>query len=217
MRDIQIIFLHQFFQSQTFALLYAAQPFSHQDPVLILKTHHIPHCGDGGKLDHLFPLPERDPCFLIQNLNQFICHHGAADLLPGISTVLLFWIDDGCRQRQHILSILSRYIVVVGDNHCQTQFSGSLHLVYGRNPVIAGEDGIHTVCCRRLDNLFIDPVPVLYPVRNLIVRRGSHPVQRLKQEIGRADAVDIIISHDPDLFSFMDLLYKNIGRFLHIF
>ena len=89
---------------------------------------------------------------------------------------------------------------MIRDNHGHAQLPGVLCLLQSRNPVIAGQDRIRSLASGQLHQMNIQAVPVLHPVRYLIIHPGSQAPQPPVENIGGIDPVNIIVPNDPDFF-----------------
>ena len=123
---------------------------------------------------------------------------------------MLFGIYDGIRFWQDLLSLLLGNIMMVRYDHCHPQLFGPAHLLHRRDPVITGQNGIHPVFISRFNNMFVDPISVFHPVRDLIIRHGSDAAKGLKKYVGGTHPVDIVIPHDPYPFSLGRLFLQNL-------
>ena len=68
-----------------------------------------------------------------------------------------------------------------------------------RDSVVTGQDCIHTCTVRVLNQTDIQSESVTYAVRNFIVDLCAVFSQRVIQDIGGTDPVNIIIAYDTDL------------------
>ena len=85
----------------------------------------------------------------------------------------------------------------------------------GGDAVVAGEDRIDPRLIRLQDQVRVQPVAVLHPVRDRRIRISSRHLQALMQDTGGADTVRVIIADDADPLSLPDLLHQKSGRLLH--
>ena len=127
------------------------QALFHKNPVLVPQLHHIADRGQRRKFQQ-FPhgFPQRPaPGFLCQGLCQFIGYHAPADTGKGISTLLLFGINNRQGRGQQLLSALfplhKRHLVVIRDNHADAAGIGQGNLGCRRNAVITGYNHAHPV------------------------------------------------------------------------
>ena len=72
------------------------------------------------------------------------------------------------------------------------------NLIDGRNTVVAGDDRVHPLFIRRIDQMLVDAVAVTHAVGNRAGHTAAASCDPLIQNIGRHHAVDVVISNDPD-------------------
>ncbi len=179
------------------------QPLLHQDPILSRQIHDIPHsckCSEHEEIpeNHFLRIRQAAP----QLLHQLPCHRRSAQFFVRIGTVRLSGIDDDIRLRHGFLKLM---MIRHYDRHAH--LSGGCNLCRRCNTVVAGDDGIHARLLRPTDQVHIQPVTVLLPVRNIRIHICPGLLKAFQENISGADAVDIIISNDsyghilPYLFS----------------
>lgn len=130
-------------------------------------------------------------------------------------------IHQGVRRGQKVPLVPVRVrlrlnVVVVRDHHRHPQLPGQPNLLDGRNAVVTGQDRVDPVPGRRPDDGLVDPVAVPDPIRYLVVRLSPQPAQPPVQDVGGADAVDVIVPHNAYPLTVPDLFLQNLNRPVHV-
>ena len=88
------------------------------------------------------------------------------------------WIYHRIRFRQDLTAILIPYhLMVICHNDCHAQFFGQMHLLQGRNAVVAGDNGIDSFFLRLADDGFVDAIAIPDALRDLVVHVCTAPGQ----------------------------------------
>ena len=106
--------------------------------------------------------------------------------------------------------------MVIGHNHGQPGIRRGGNLLSRRNAVVTGHNRINAVRDRALHQAQIQPIAVRNAVRNIIVRSGAERPQPPHQDVGRADAVNVIVADDANRRSAPYLLRQNADALRHI-
>ena len=88
--------------------------------------------------------------------------------------------------------------MVICNDHSHPALLCLRDFIGGGYSVVAGHDGIHMVLFCLFDQLTVDPVTVLHPVRNIGIHIRPQTFQPFQQDICGRYAVYIIIADDPD-------------------
>ena len=105
---------------------------------------------------------------------------------------------------------------MIRDNYTDTVGIRQLNLRCSGNSVVAGDDHADAVRPRLLDQMLIQPVAVMNPVRNRRVRFRADQLQALRQNVGRTDAVHIVIPDDTDMAALRHRFQNQLHRLVHV-
>ena len=169
-------------QSQIFGLFHLFQSIFHDDPVFIQKIHHITdrrHCCKFQQLRKtILSISHGNKLLLFRlfqkHLYQFIGNDCPTDPLIRIMAVLLLWIDDK-RGRQDLFPLCHaihscyfpvRHFMMVCDKHLHAKLLCQCDLLCRCNPIITGDDHFYLLPAALPDDLFVQSVPILDPVRD---------------------------------------------------
>ena len=102
--------------------------------------------------------------------------------------------------------------MVICHKHCHSQRFGLRNLFDRRNTVVAGDDRIHTVRMRQINQMTADSITVPHPVRNLCADNTAAPLDPAAENIRSHHPVDIIIPDNPHTGPLPDLSGQNSGQ-----
>ena len=106
--------------------------------------------------------------------------------------------------------------MVIRHDHGQPVLLPVCDLIRRGDPVVAGDDRIHAVVQRPVDEIDIQSISVLDPVRDVRVHMRAQPGQSFLQDVRRVHPVDVIISDNADLLLLPDFLRQDLHRLIHI-
>ena len=106
--------------------------------------------------------------------------------------------------------------MVVGDDHGHAKPLPTGDLLRRGNAVVAGENGIHPFPVSPLHKLYVQPIAIPDPVRDVAIHLCPKPFQAFQQDVSGVHPVNIIVTDHPDLLSFTYLLPQDIHRPVHI-
>ena len=107
--------------------------------------------------------------------------------------------------------------MMIRHNHRHSKLLCTLNLTNRRDSIVAGDDRVHPIRLRLLNNLFIDPVSILDSLRNLVIHMTATTRDSLIEKIRRANSINVIVSNNPDMHARADFLLHNPGREIHPF
>ena len=217
---LQAVDANQCLQPRNLRMRHPLQAFLYQDPVLPLEHHHIAHGRQTCCLHKRRQLAFRNIRCFIQCFRQLIGHCRAAQAFERIAAACLMGIYHRVRRRKKLPLFLSDlfkgHLMMIRHQHRHTPLLCITDLFRRRDPVIAGQQGIHTGLRRQLDQMDVQPVAVQDPVWNIIIHIGCQPLQGFYQNIGGTHAVDVIISDDADPLFLPDLRPQDLHGLFHI-
>ena len=131
-------------------------------------------------------------------------HRCPAQIFKRIGAPFLLGIDDHIRRGNPVLGLM-----MVCHNHRHSVVFCISDLIHRRNSIVAGQDGIHPFLIGVLDQMLIDAISVLHPVRNFIVYQSLTAFQPFVQNVSGIHSINIIISDDPDFLFLLNFpFYK---------
>ena len=192
------------------------------DPVFIQKLHHIADRGKGRQLQKAVQesfFRFQKPKLPVQAQNQLIGDHRSANPLEGTGIPLLLRIHHHISRRKApdplpVLLLIGNLMMIRHDDG-HALFLRKSDFRPRRNPVVAGKDRINSRLISVQNQMFIQSVAVLHPVRNRRVRIRSRFLQSLMQDAGSADSICVIIADHADLFPFPDFCSQKRCRLFH--
>ena len=107
--------------------------------------------------------------------------------------------------------------MMIRHNHRHSKLLCTLNLTNRRDSIVAGDDRVHPICLRLLNNLLIDPVSILDSLRNLVIHMTATTRDSLIEKIRRANSINVIVSNNPDMHARADFLLHNPGSEIHPF
>ena len=85
-----------------------------------------------------------------------------------------------------------------------------LHLLDGADAVVAGEDHADAILLRLVDDVHVDAVAVPDAVRQHVVDLRTETPEADIEDVGRAYAVDVVITDDADAAALLDRAVQMI-------
>ena len=119
-------------------------------------------------------------------------------------------VDDGAGVRQNFLAL-----VVVGDDHVQTQRTGMGHFVQVGDAAVHGDDEGHATLRQGVDGLRIQGVPLSDAVGHIGDDAAALAAQVVSEQTGGGDAIHIIVAIDADGFSCGQSALDPLHRLRH--
>ena len=105
---------------------------------------------------------------------------------------------------------------MIRNQYCHSKFFPIGDGLNCRYPVIAGNNRIFPVIFCLCNQIPVDAVPVLHPVRNYRGYYASGASDSFEQNIRRLHSVHVIIPDDSDSFLIKDFLMQNLRQAIHI-
>ena len=96
------------------------------------------------------------------------------------------------------------------DQHGETEVTRMLHLLDGADAVVAGEDHADAVLLRLVDDVHVDAVAVPDAVRQHVVDLRAEALEAGIEDVGRAHAIDVVITDDTDMAALLDRAVQMI-------
>ena len=106
--------------------------------------------------------------------------------------------------------------MMIGHDHRHSQRSGISDLLPCRNAVVTGHDRIRPRFPRLFDQMIVQSISVMDPVRDHRIHNRSKMTQTRIQYISGTDPVNIIIPYDTDRTAFLYLPSQNFRCLFHI-
>ena len=196
---------------------HSLQTFPHHLPVLFPQRHHITHRGDGRERQELHPFFPGDALPFIQDSDQLPGHCRTADIPKGVGAVRALRVHHCVRLREQLPAVFPvAYLMVVRHDDSHSQPLCLPDLLQGRDPVVTGQDGIRPFFLRPSDQVHVQAVAVLDPVRNVVVRLRPDLPQTREQDIGGTDPVDVVVPDHPDLPVSVPFSEEDLRRPVHV-
>ena len=101
-------------------------------------------------------------------------------------------------------------LVVICHQHRHTTLFRISDLLDRRDSIVTGQDRIYALLHRIAQQVDVQAISVLHPVRDLIIYNSPTPTQCTVQNVRGINSVDIIVSDDPDFFLFCDFIFQNL-------
>ena len=132
---------------------------------------------------------------------------------PGvrIAAVRAVGVDDRDRVGKLLLAL-----VVVGDDEVDAELSAQLRLVVGRDSAVHRDDQIDLLAAELADGDLVEAVALLEPRRDVGDDPRADALEKVSQQGGRGDAVDVIVAEDGDLFPPGNGQTDAVGRGFHV-
>ena len=106
--------------------------------------------------------------------------------------------------------------MMICHDHGHSELSSSNNRIPGRNPVVTGNDSIHTIITGLFHHITAQPVTVSLPVRYAPAYICPEPFQSQHQNRCGHDAIHIIIPDHPDPLVHLYLFLYDIQSRIHI-
>ena len=117
----------------------------------------------------------------------------AADLPEGVGGIGTLRVD----HREGVGHGLY-HLVVVGDDEVEPQLLGPLRRPTAVDPTVHGHHHPTTRLGKELQAVAVEAVPLLEPVREVAVTRGTAGGEQLSEQGARGDPVDVVVGKDAD-------------------
>ena len=185
-------------QPDTLILVEALEAEARQHAIL---AHQRDHVGDRADRDHVevAPGPFEPAPPAQQRLDHLERHADAGQGLERVAATHPVRVDHRDRAGQH----LGR-LVVVGDHDVDAECRGARHRLDGGDAAIDGDDQRATAAVGVVDRVERQPVAVAGAVRNPELDLGAQVAQRRVEQIGRGDAVHVVIAVHQDPLAVRD-------------
>ena len=177
-------------QAQTRRACDARQPRSRQDPVVTYEWNDIRDRADVEIVDGLTNAAPAQ-----QRLHQLVRHAHRRQLLERIGAAGLTRVDHGTCRRQE-----RRRLVMIGDHGVDAELERAVHCLDRGDAAVDRDDQTNAPGMRLLDRLDRQPVAVLGAVRDAVFHARAQLAQRGVEQVGRGDAVDVVVAEDERRF-----------------
>ena len=180
-----------------------------QRAVLGRERHHVGHSAQRRNLDQRTPI-RRLAQTIAQNLHQLECHAGTGKLTRG-ALVLELRIGQG-----HALRHLIGGLVMVRDHQIDPQALQIGDLFLGGNAVIDGHDQLGaSELVNAVERRARKTVALVKAMRNKRRDIGAKRAQRLGQQTGRRNTVNVKIAKDRDVLVVANSTLDAVGNDRH--
>ena len=105
---------------------------------------------------------------------------------------------------------------MIRHDHREAMFLRLAQLIDRSDAVITGKKEVHAGFYRFMNDPRIDPVSVIDPVRNPVIRMRAQGMETPQEDACRTDAVNIIISYNADMLMLLYCLQEDARSLLKI-
>ena len=180
-----------------------------QCAILGRERHHVGHGAQRSNLDQRTPI-RRLAQTLTQNLHQLECHTGTGKFTRG-ALILELWVG-----QRHALRHLIGGLVMVRNHQIDPQALQIGNLFLGGNTVIDGHDQVGLgELVNAVERRTRQAVALVKAMRNKRCDIGAKRAQRLGQQAGRRNAVNVKIAKDGNALVAANSTLDAVGNDRH--
>ena len=95
-------------------------------------------------------------------------------------------------------------LVVVGDDEADVEFFREFGGIVGVNAAVNGDEEFGSVFCEESDGVGVEAVAFVDSVRDVEVGIGAEEAEKMPEDCGACDAVDVVIAIDGYFLFFFD-------------
>ena len=197
------------------------QPLFHKNTVLSGQIHHISNRRDRHIFHEVIHVFRISLHHVIKRFDQFICHRRTAQSLKRVLAVRPVRIDHSVRSWQYVFLLSVHFhiwhFMVIRHHDRQSVFFSVSNFLRRSDPVVTCYDRIDPVVDGPVDQVDIQSIPILDPIRNICIHVRPKFSQPLLENVCSIYPVYIIISDHPNTLLLTDFFRQDLYRPVHIF